>query len=129
MLDPPIVIMQAVRRAVRRWRFGKIALMFPELLPDAPDIVVPQQVPPGSVTHILALRLLTHSSTAEAMLLALSLRIGSPNVVGICGPPSLADNGPRLGLLLCVRAGPMTIAVSCALELPEPLHIGLFVPP
>ena len=41
MLDPPIVIADAVKRAVRRWRLRRIADANPGLIPDEPDFIVP----------------------------------------------------------------------------------------
>lgn len=40
-LDPPIVVLQAVHRAVRRWRLERIGLLFPVLLPKVSDVQVP----------------------------------------------------------------------------------------
>ena len=39
-LDPPVVILQAVHRSVRRWRLGRIELIFPQLVPSRPDVSV-----------------------------------------------------------------------------------------
>ena len=41
LLDPPIVIVSAVKASVRRWRFAKIAGSMPSLVPTAPDVRVP----------------------------------------------------------------------------------------
>ena len=56
-LDPPIVITQAVRRAVRRWRLSNIAKLLPHLVPQEADLHVPhdrsQQAPQHMTTVIL----------------------------------------------------------------------------
>jgi hypothetical protein len=38
-LDPPVVVADAARRSVRRWRFKRICKIFPSLVPGAPDMV------------------------------------------------------------------------------------------
>jgi len=40
LLDPPVVVVQAVRRSVRRWRLKEISKQFPPLVPQAPDVNV-----------------------------------------------------------------------------------------
>ncbi len=40
-LDPPVVVADAVRRSVRRWRFGRIANAHPQLVPTTTDICAP----------------------------------------------------------------------------------------
>ena len=39
-LDPPIVVLQETRRAVRRWRLRNIGKLFPHFIPPVPDVVV-----------------------------------------------------------------------------------------
>ena len=41
LLDPPIVIVQATRQAVRRWRLRNIVRISPHLIPQEPDFEVP----------------------------------------------------------------------------------------
>lgn len=38
--DPPCVVTQAARRAVRRWRLKGIAASFPSLVPEQPDLLI-----------------------------------------------------------------------------------------
>jgi hypothetical protein len=40
LLDPPCVVAQAARRAVRRWRVAGLGQALPALIPRAPDLVV-----------------------------------------------------------------------------------------
>ena len=40
LLDPPCVVAQAARRAVRRWRVAGLGRAFPALIPRIPDLVV-----------------------------------------------------------------------------------------
>ena len=40
LLDPPCVVAQAARRAVRRWRVAGLGRAMPALIPQIPDLVV-----------------------------------------------------------------------------------------
>ena len=51
-LDPPVVVAEAVKRAVRRWRLGRIIKSFPELVPGLPDIVAEGLLSPVRTTLI-----------------------------------------------------------------------------
>eukprot|EP00973_Karenia_brevis_P028559 3935927-Karenia_brevis.AAC.1 len=53
MLDPPIAVADAARRAVRRWRLERIAVAHPALIPDEPDITVPVEPDRESRTHVI----------------------------------------------------------------------------
>ena len=41
MLDPPVIVLQALHKATRRWRLKRMDLLFPQFLPQAPDVMVP----------------------------------------------------------------------------------------
>ena len=41
-VDPPVVIANAVKASVRRWRLAKACAKFPSLCPDVPDYVDPR---------------------------------------------------------------------------------------
>ncbi len=45
LLDPPVVVVQAARRAVRRWRLQNIGAALPHLVPDSPDVSVSASKP------------------------------------------------------------------------------------
>ena len=53
LLDPPVVVVQAVRRSVRRWRLKEISKQFPPLVPQAPDVNVAAPHGHLDVTFIL----------------------------------------------------------------------------
>ena len=67
LLDPPVVIIQAIQRSVRRWRFRSIGSKYPGLIPEAPDIDASASSPfsgmadvvidfPGALESLLATR-------------------------------------------------------------------------
>ena len=50
LLDLPKVVMQAMHRAVRRWRLRRIGVIFPHLIPPVPDLVIPRREGDGPLT-------------------------------------------------------------------------------
>ena len=50
-LDPPVVITQAVQRAVRRWRLHNISNQLPSLVPQDPDLDIPHDRSGDSSTN------------------------------------------------------------------------------
>ena len=55
LLDPPLVVRQAVRRSVRRWQVLQLAKQNAHLIPDQPDLVLPNHTGRPSQEYILDL--------------------------------------------------------------------------
>ena len=83
LLDPPAVVVQHARRAVRRWRINNVANMFPALQPQEPDLQV-HGCRPGQTQTPLQETVLDFSDV-----------VGSLLGKGVTTCPTFADWSPK----------------------------------
>ena len=90
-LDPPVVILQAAHRATRRWRLRRVGLLFPHLMPQQPDVMVPAD--PAGMTQEMVTTTMDFTDMLDGLL---QPRRQTACNVSMSGSPSIKVTFARL---------------------------------